>query len=153
MAIGRSDEYRFDVYSEDRVVRVRRAWSPQPVQPDERTNWRTALRRVEAATGQSFPIPDTKPAFRRLLVGDAGRVWVERYVVAHRLHSNCFGRTPLCWVESPTFDIFGAEGEYDGTVRLAVRTTILSVRADTLWVAERGALHQVELVQYAIEPG
>jgi len=84
MLAGVSNEYSFQIHAPDgRKTAVEKAWSPVPVDPDER-GFRADLaasRFRQMAPDFSIPesdVPDTKAAFTRLQPDRAGRIWVAR---------------------------------------------------------------------------
>ena len=155
VAMGRGDAYTIDYLIGDTLLRISRDATSVEVLQEEREDWLRALGRFERMTGEEFPVPLSKPFFRGLMVGDQGRLWVERYVAGIRLEEgDCFGSSPLCWVEPVTFDVFGLDGHYDGTVVLpSVHSSLLRVDGAEIWVAERGRLDDQELVKYRLLDG
>ncbi len=155
VAMGRGDSYAIDYLIGDTLLRISHDATTVEVLEEERENWRQAVGPFEQMTGEDFPVPLSKPYFRGLVVGDRGRLWVERYVTAVRLEEGrCLGRTPLCWVEPVTYDVFGLDGQYDGTVVLpSANPSLLVVNGPEIWVTERGRLDDQELVKYRLLDG
>lgn len=130
---GTSDAYEIVLRRADGTPEriVRRAVEPVPV----RGAYLDSLRRVQAAehgpeaarTLDEVQLPDQLPAFERLLVDDAGNLWVQRTAWP--------GPVPAEW------DVFDAEGQMLGTVRMPAGFRATQIGADFVlgvWTDEDG---------------
>ena len=134
---------------------------PVAVSPTERRERRAqleqTLRRVDPNwnwTGD--PIPATKPAYERFLIGEDGRIWVRVYTVAEPIPAEELqppSPTPnaplpvvLTTREPVVFDVFEADGRLVGRVLLPPRIRILRSRGNSLW----GTLRDADEVEYAV---
>jgi len=84
MVAGVGNEYRFEIHAPDGTVRVvEKAWTPVPVNPDEREfRAEIAASNVrQMAPDFTIPasdLPDHKAAYTRLTPDRSGRLWVTR---------------------------------------------------------------------------
>jgi len=146
----------------DGVISVRRDIERVGVSREERAALRSDLEaRLERAQGtlnrQIPEISSTKPPYRRIDVGDDGRIWIrvstpsERYDPAEPGSSPGGGVTmgvgggstgirptftpiaPVPWREPTRYDVFEPDGSYVGQVALPYDTRILRMRGDTVW--------------------
>ncbi len=68
-----------------------------------------------------LPVPDSKPAYTRILVDSEGCIWAEEYRhVWLSLRSN----RPRSW------NVFGPQGEWLGSVRLPAPFAVFEIGAD-----------------------
>ena len=130
--------------------RVERPWEPIELHAEEYAEW---VARQAAISGQAArtsapvnapptdrypPIPETKPAFMSLSPGVDSTVWVRRYTAAHK-RTDLTPRDPgdnrprMTWWEYPTFDVFGLEGEFLGTVELPHEIAPVVFHSDYIW--------------------
>lgn len=83
---------------------------------------------------ERVPTPETKPAYSQLLVDGAGAIWAQRYR----------GRTEI---EQPiSFEVFGSDGAWLGSIRMPRRFTPLEIGLDYVLGVGRDEL-DVEAVQ------
>jgi hypothetical protein len=124
MVVGVNSAYRKDLCSANgKVIRIERNTPTVQVWPEERAEGKAVnlwYRRYQAQfmTSELPPIPSTKPAFRSFLVGQDGRVWVQRHVTAERLNEATEGtphRPP-----SPAWGARAGEDDEIYVVRLRV---------------------------------
>lgn len=128
LLVGYPDAYRFEIRHPDgRTTVIERTWDDRAaVAPGEADAYREAaiafLRGADPEWLWPDPdVPDTKPAFSRLVPAQSGEVWVVRPGPA-TLDPGCneddFPQTgkPHCWQEEPIVDVFGADGRYLGRV-------------------------------------
>jgi len=139
---GFGDEYDIGVWDESGslIRRIRRAWTPGPVEASHRQAYGQTL----MAEGEGSPeledvyrrlaeemvYPESHPAFSRILVRESGEAWVER------------PQTEPPWSEaieySPVrphpseWDLFSPEGVWLGTITLPARFRLTSVGEDRL---------------------
>lgn len=165
---GISDDYRFKLLrSDEPILEISMDYVPVPVDPDE-----AAVRREQLTKNfqDNFPgwrwngppIPDVKPAYEGLLIGEEGRIWVRVAAPSERYMSDAERRAEEERLERPVnpyrspvlFDVFEPSGEYLGRVEAPVGfqtyprpvlrgRTVWAVVTDELDVAR---LHRFELV-------
>lgn len=163
LAVGVSDRYVFEIrYPDGRVVRVERAdWEPVPVLPGEKEDWEARNdwireRRGQFMTSEIPPVPDVKPAYASLRIGEEGRVWVRRHVRAEEVEDvepvdPDEGPPPLGWREPAVYDVFGPDGSYFGEVEVPPRTSLSVFRGERVWGVRRGELDQQSVVRFRVE--
>jgi len=128
---GATGEYSIDLLREAApVLRIERERTPVEVLPDERENRRERTVAVMRMTDPDWrwdgpPIPETKPAWQRILAADDGRLWVRLHTEAERIPEEeivepDFGGAnalpPERWREPAVFDVFEPDGRYLGRV-------------------------------------
>lgn len=80
----------------------------------------------------SFDVPRVKPAYRRVIIGQDGALWVMRYAPSRRLSGRGLNQV---WGEIETrFDLFHPDGTYRGTTTGPAGLRPLSAYGDTLLV-------------------
>jgi hypothetical protein len=124
----------------DPVISVRRTVAPVPVPEGERAQRRElverALRNVDPGWRWSGPdIPRTKPAYREILTGADGRIWVS--LSAPSVSRTVNGRTS--WSQPLVFDVFEPDGRYIGQVPIPAGTAPQVMRGDYLWASATDA--------------
>ena len=97
------------------------------------------------------PVPEVKPFFRDIFVGDDGRVWVFRYVAAQkRTDAEPLPDRPerplLTWREPWTFDVFEPDGTFLGSVEVPELLEPLGFRGDRIW----GTLMDADGVEHVV---
>lgn len=137
---GLGDEYDIRVWDETgRLVRrIRREWTPIPVEASHRQ----AYGRTLMAVGEGSPelhetyrrlaeemiYPESHPAFSRILATEAGEVWVERPQTeppwSEAIEYSSVRPHPAEW------DVFSSEGVWVGTITVPARFRLTSVGAD-----------------------
>ena len=167
-AVGRSGDYSIDIPRDDGVLRVERAYEPVPVLDAERENIRARIEHGMRNTEPGWdwdgpPIPETKPAFRRIMFDDDGRLWTYLYARAEpipeeEIESPERGEDappPPRWREPVVLDAFDVDGGYLGRIE-APRRFASSVRpataGDTMWAVVRDELDVPYVVRYRIVP-
>ena len=156
MVGGLSTRYAIDQYLPDgRVLRIERVAEPVAVLADERASqeeqstWN--MRRTQPDwRWNGDPIPDTKPAFRSIMVGLDGRIWVLVHQPAERIPDEEIDRSddpdarpPARWREPVVFDVFEPEGTYLGRVRAPQGFLLYPrpvFRGDHVWAVVRDDL-------------
>jgi hypothetical protein len=168
---GLSTRYAIELFlAPDRVVRIERGdWQPVPVKREERDEQERIItanfRQVDPSwRWNGDPIPDSKPPYQHLFVGEDGRIWVWLHQEAHKTAAADVsaggdepGRIPeQTWFESVAFDVFEPDGRYLGMVRapdgLAVYPTPVA-RGDTLWAVVEDELDVPYIVRFHIQRG
>ncbi len=159
LIVGRNDSYAFTVAAgtED-SVHVRREFEPVAVHPEERDEWQryvdfTAERARQRGQNMSYPaLPEFKPAYRSIRVGDEGHIWIHRHVSAEKdeERASSQGAPPLSWRERSTFDVFDPDGTFLCTVLFAKGEWPYAMRGRYVWcVAQTPEGERV--VRYRVE--
>lgn len=157
--VGVNNRYRIEHYRRDgTVLRIERDIDPVPILPEERQE-REAVNawRRRNDDDDPPPVPRTKPFYRSINVGDDGRIWVQRYVRAHKgepiQRSVPQGSEPppsLSWHEQTVYDVFEADGTYLGSITAPDRTTLEVFRGDATWGIRRGSFGEPQVVRFRI---
>jgi hypothetical protein len=127
-------------------VHLRRDLEPIPVGAEERAEWEAfrqtiLVRAREQNQDPQYdpdPVPEVKPFFRDIFVGEDGRIWVFRYVAAEKRHDveplpDRPERPLLTWREPWTFDVFEPDGTLLGSVVVPELLEPLVFRGDHIW--------------------
>ena len=165
---GVSDDYSFDLFRPEGVLRIGRDYDPVPVDPADAAAERE---RISQNFKQNFPgwkwngppIPDTKPAYQGFFVAAEGRIWVhvpapsvrhlsgeEQQVEEERL-----GRPVNPFREPVAFDVFEATGEYLGRVSTPDGFALYPrpvFRGDSVWGVVRDEFDVQRLHRFRLEP-
>lgn len=163
LLVGINDRYVIDHYqTSGRVLRIVRDIPLPRVAPEERAeiearnDW---MRRTQGQfmTAEIPPVPDIKPAFRSIAVGEEGRIWVLRHVeaeegeVIQRPARPGMEAPPASrWREPVVYDVFEADGTFLGSIRVPDRTTLSVFRGDRVWGVRRGELDEAYVVGFRI---
>ncbi|MGD2069913.1 MAG: 6-bladed beta-propeller [Gemmatimonadota bacterium] len=164
--VGVTDTYRIEHHRPDgSVLRIERDADPVPIHPEEKAEHEARNAWIEETQGRFMtselpPVPDVKPVFSRLIVGEEGRIWVRRYTEAAR------DRTvevpdepdpdvppPVTWRAPAVYDVFEPDGAFLGSVTLPPRTSPWVIRGDRVWGVQLGELDEATVVGYRIVPG
>jgi len=164
--VGVSDRYAISLLrTGEPVLRIEKAWTPVPVNPDEKAE---AERRATESMRFTDPnwrwdgpgIPDTKPAFRSIFVAADGRIWVQLHQPAFRIDVEEEkgeprpGRlSPQRWVEPLVYDVFEPDGRYLGAVELPRNASVRYARGDHVWAITRDELDVQYVTRYRIQTG
>ncbi len=163
---GISDTYSLSLLDPEGPIRIERAAPPVPVIDAERAYERESatrsMRSMDPAWRWNGPdIPDEKPAFNDLMVGEEGRIWVGRPAEGIRRDNPAWDPTDpendapeYVWTEPLRWDVFEADGTFLGTVHApdGLRTYPRPViRGDRLWGVTRDELGVQRIVRYRIE--
>ncbi len=124
---GVTTDYSVDVHRPDgTVLRITRDWEPVPVRGGEKSDAEARAtynmrRMLPSWRWNGPPIPDTKPPYRDLLVGEDGRIWVLLSRPGRRIEGveepGPNEAPPRRWREPVAFDVFEPDGTYLGQVR------------------------------------
>lgn len=151
---GVATRYAFNLYKPPhRVLRIERDnWDPVPVLADERDEQESRTTANMRQTQPDWrwngdPIPETKPPYKGILIGERGRIWVWLSQEAKQIETDEVEEVahneipPQTWVESVAFDVFEPDGRYLGMVRAPdgfARSPRPFIRGDTVWAVVRG---------------
>lgn len=141
---GRNDVYDVEVRRPDGTVHLTREIAPVPVGAEEHAEWeafrQTLVERNRERGGDSVyePIPDVKPFFRQIFVGDDGRIWIFRYVAAQKRNDieplpDRPERPLLTWREPWTYDVFEPDGTFLGSVVVPELFRPYVLRGEHMW--------------------
>lgn len=161
---GVNDRYALAHYRTDgTVLRIEREMPLPTVHPGERAEledmnaWRVRTQ-GQFMTSELPPVPETKPAYRSIVVGEHGRIWVRRYVEAEQGESvqrqgppGMEPPPPTRWREPAVMDVFEPDGEFIGEVRLPPRTELSVLRYDRVWGIQRGEYDEAYVVGFRLE--
>ena len=167
---GVSTDYRIDLYRRQQpVLRIERAWTPVPVLGAEKSE---REHRIVENFKRSFgswhwngpAIPDAKPPFKNLLVGEDGRIWVMLSQPGYECQSEedaakeeeRTGRPQLRYCEHSAFDVFEPNGRYLGIVRAPDDFQIFPrpvLRGDRVWAVTRDDLGVQRVVRFRVARG
>jgi hypothetical protein len=168
MVGGVATRYALDLFiTPDRVLRIERAnWEPVPVLSEEKAE-REAITTANMRQTQpdwrwnGDPIPDTKPPYRGIYIGERGRIWVLLHQQARKIESEEEGEElrpgeapPQTWWEPVAFDVFEPDGQYLGMVRAPEgfsRSPRPFMRGDTVWAVVRGELEVPYVVRSHVQ--
>ena len=162
--VGVNDRYMLTHYRSDgTVLRIERDVPLPSVLTGERREledmnaWRLRTQ-GQFMTSELPPVPDTKPAYRSIMVGEQGRIWVRRYVEAEQGESiqrqgppGMEPPPPTSWREATVMDVFGSSGEFLGEVRVPPRTELSVLRHDRVWGIQRGEFDEAYVVGFRLE--
>jgi hypothetical protein len=146
LVTGRNDTYAIELRSPEGIVTLHREIDPVPMNSEEQEEWE-AFRQLVIAMGRERgadpqydpdPIPNVKPFFRDIFVGEDGRIWVFRYVAAEKRHDveplpDRPERPLLTWREPWTFDVFEPDGTFLGSVEVPELLEPMVFRGDRIW--------------------
>ncbi len=170
MVGGLSTRYAIDLFvAPDRVLRIERGdWQPVSVLPEEKDEQQRIATANMRATQPNWrwngdPIPDTKPPYSGILVGERGRIWVRLSQQAHKIEvaeetrTTRWGEFPVqTWIEPVAFDVFEPSGRYLGLVRAPEGFSTWPtpvIRGDTVWAVVEDELEVPYIVRFHIEHG
>jgi len=160
LLVGVNDRYVIHHYRPDgTVLRIVRDIEPVAYAPEEKAEreerqaWMMRTR-GEFRTSELPPVPNVKPFFSSILVGEDGRIWVRRHWQAEKgetVQSPAQpGREPpppTSWREPVVYDVFEADGSFLGSVRLPPRVSVSVFRGDHVWGVRRGEFDESYVVR------
>ena len=165
---GIGDAYSFTLLREDEdalPVRIERRWDPVPIQPGEAEEERRRTTRnmrgmVPDWSWNGADIPPTKPAFRNLMVGRDGRIWVQVSAPGYERDDPDHDPTdpesvPNRWLEPVAFDVFEPDGTYLGHVRAPEGFGIWPVpimEGDHVWAVTTDDLGVDRIARFRLAP-
>jgi hypothetical protein len=162
---GVSNTYAINHFRNDgTVLRVERDLQPVQLDPEEKAELEAVNDWLWEQQGQFMtselpPIPDQKPLFGSIMVGEDGRTWVRRHVAAVKDTtievpdaSDPDARPVVTWIEPTIYDVFEPGGEWLGSVEAPRRTSLRVLRGDQAWGVRRGEFNENYVVRFRIEP-
>jgi hypothetical protein len=174
---GPGGAYEFFVLPDSgRPTRVVREYTPVPVSDTERDERREQIeqnmRRLDPGWNWTgAPIPASKPAYQRFLVGEDGRIWVQVFtpgepIPAAELEAmrapvastagaggqSAPRRIQLTTREPLVYDVFEPTGRLLGRVALPPRTRVIRARGNLAWGTRSDADGVEFAVRFRIEP-
>ena len=145
LVTGRNDVYDIELRKPSGAVNLTRDLASIPVGGDEHAEWKAFRQGLveRVPEGDFAPIPDVKPFFREIYVGQDGRIWVFRYVAAEKRHDieplpDRPERPLLTWREPWTYDVFERDGTFLGSVVVPETLRPFVFRGDRIWGALAG---------------
>ena len=160
LLVGVNDRYVIHHYRPDgTVLRIVREIEPVGYAPEEKAEREARDAWMIRTQGQFMtsdlpPVPDVKPFFRSILVGEDGRIWVRRYWQAEEGEVTQApaqpGREPpppTRWREPVVYDVFEADGSFLGSVKLPPRVSVSVFRGDHVWGVRRGEFDESYVVR------
>lgn len=116
--------------------------------------------RVPERRRDYFPIPDTKPFIRELVVDPQGRLWVSRYTepvffeypAGELAEREAEGRPAYQWRDAATWDVFGPDDDFLGSVTLPFNTTFSTALDKEVWGIRAGDFGEDYVVRWRITP-
>jgi len=144
LVTGRNDVYDIELRKPEGTVHLTREVAPVPVGGEEHAEWeafrQTLVERARARSRDTEyePIPEVKPFFRQLYVGEDGRIWVFRYVAAEKRDDieplpDRPERPLLTWREPWTYDVFDPDGTFLGSVVVPDGLQPFVFRGEQIW--------------------
>lgn len=91
--------------------------------------------------------PDRPASVGRILVGEEGRIWVQR------VRPTPFGRDAMYGPPGGEWDVFAADGTYLGAVQPPSGARLQAAAGDTVWAFEIGELDEIWVVAYELRLG
>ena len=162
---GPGEPYVVHVHRRDGLpVRIQRELDRTPVDAGERAALNeqilSALRRTDPGYQWNGPdIPDLKPAYRGLSVGDDGRIWVtvsqpsEPVAPEEAPSGPPGGGGPLrTWREPTVYEVFEPSGQFLGRVAVPPRANVMRMRGNHAWGAVVDSLDIPYVTRFRIEP-
>ena len=164
---GRSDVYALSLTRPDgAVTRIEMDAERVPVSAAEKTDQEESTVASMRTTDPSWrwngaPIPDVKPYFKGLFVGNDGRIWVslsrpsEEIPVAERAEPQVYSgiKFPVATLREPAaYDVFEGDGRYLGRVLFPWRTRWRAARGDLVWTVTRDSLDVEHITRWRVSP-
>ena len=166
LVTGPGEPYVVYLLRGDRPIRIEREVERVPVNPEEKSDLRDRmlgiLRQVDPGYQWTGPdIPDLKPSYRDLAVGDDGRIWVTLYQPSELVPAAEQSTPPpgpamptpaRTWREPTLYEIFEPTGELLGRLAVPPRTRLLRMRGDRAWGVTVDSLDVPYVTRFRIEP-
>jgi hypothetical protein len=163
-----SDRYSFDLWNPRGRIRVERAMHPVELDPDERAEIEESIAGyvgMPGPEGYYYNIPmgtlklsPVKPAYRDLIAGADGRIWVHLYTRAERTNAPPApptpdgkpARQPKRWREPTVYDVFEPDGRYLGPVAVPINAAVRYMRGNHVWGTIRGDSDEQYIVRWRL---
>lgn len=155
---GNNSEYRFHISGPDgNLIRiVEQAGERRPLSQSDQSEFRTLIREAWEATGamppqaiemmsQALSFASHYPAYANLLGGPEGTIWVQEVQTPDIVRETGATFDMQDW-GGPTWDVFGNDGRYLGTVSMPPRFTPFFIRDERIYGVIRDDLD----VQYVM---
>ncbi|MEX0720573.1 MAG: 6-bladed beta-propeller [Balneolaceae bacterium] len=140
------DEYSFELNLPDSSQQIiERNYTPVKVKPEEKKQWESFIR----SYGVNNIVPETKPAYKKILTDMQGRIWIYRYVEAVYTEENIYDSHN--WWEPPTYDVFLPDGSFYATVILPLNANFRDAKNDQVWAIVQGELDEQYVVRFRLE--
>jgi hypothetical protein len=162
---GRTDVYAVHLTQPDgKVLRIEREFTAPAVTAAEKANQEEIvtywMKRTQADWRWNGPaMPDRKPLFRALNVGEDGRIWVsisqpsEEIALTDTVERAPDAAPPTRWREPTVYDVFDPDGTYLGRVPMPARTTMHAARGDHVWGIMLDEDDVQQVVRWRVTPG
>ena len=160
----RNDSYAIEHTTADGVTAsITRTAERIDLTAEERAEWEARsesfAERLPDRRSDFFPIPETKPYIRELLVDIDGRLWVSRYTepefvpyteaqAEDRRRRNL---PSFQWRDRLRWDIFSPTDRYIGSVTLPPNTSLIVATGADIWAIQSGELDEDYVVRYRME--
>ena len=167
---GNGARYAVTLHRPEGPLRIERDADAPAVQADEKASEEETVTAMMRGTDPSWrwngpTIPDRKPVFRSLQVAADGRVWVQRSRPGERIPDEELAELeaarrgdgpnripPRRWRERLAYDVFEPDGRFVGHLLVPRRTSLMHMRADTVWAVERDSLDVPYVVRFRLLP-
>ncbi len=146
--VGVSDRYAIELRKPEGTVRIEKVAERIPVNPEEqaeREAYIAYLMKRSGGRGPSFsPVPNIKPYFQSIYVGDDGTIWVRTHQPGIRRNrpvddaTRSDGMPQISWTEPTVFDVFESDGTYLGEVHVPQGTILFTYARDRVWATREG---------------
>lgn len=150
LVTGRNDTYEFELNLPDTTPkRIERDYTPVPVTPEEREQWRAWV----SYYGTNNSVPEVKPPYKDIRTDMQGRIWVKRYVDAIYTEENIgphFGPESNWW-EPPVFDVFNPDGSFYAAVKLPMNASFREAKGRNVWAVIKGEFDEQYVARYWLE--
>ena len=162
---GLSTEYRFELATDDDILRVERDYDPVPVSSLERDFAGEMIEQEMREVDPDWawdgpPIPDYKPPFMALHAGRDGRIWMHLptadNIVENEDHDPNDPRSqPVIFRFRVRYDVFEPDGTYLGAVEAPDEFSGSQpvFDGDHVWAVARDELGIERVVRYRIVVG
>ena len=170
LVAGPGEPYVVHLLRGDGPTRIEREVERVPVNPDEKSDLRDQmlgiLRQVDPGYQWTGPdIPQLKPSYRELTVGDDGRIWVRLSQPSEVVPDSERATPPQVpqgaqapprptrlWREPTVYEVFEPTGEFLGRLAVPRRAHLLRMRGDRAWGVTLDSMDVPYLTRFRIEP-
>lgn len=160
----RNDEYRIVRRSPDgETTEMVRDEAPIQTTDEEIAQFEAfsdlAASRPGSDRSDYFPIPETKPFIRELVVDLDGRLWVSRYTEPvfmeysewERADREEKGRVNHQWRDLQRWDVFDPDGVFLGAVTFPLKTTFITAEGGDAWGIHGGDYNEAYAVRWSLD--